>query len=98
MTDNTEGLDLDGRWTLELSRLSAVLGSQVDPNDPRLQPVKQLFPVFEYLLQVDPKEFMQLAEVNLDPNKPEIVDAFDKGRVINSSMLLLSLIKNHLEN
>ena len=98
MSDNTEQLDIDGRWNLEITRLGQALNAQIDPNDPRLQPVKRLFPIFEHLMQADPKEFMQLKEVNLDPNNPELVDAFNKGRVINSSMLLLSLIKNHLEN
>lgn len=98
MPDNAEQLDLDGRWNLEIARLGEALGRKIIPADPRLQPVKRLFPIFEHLMQADPKEFMKLNEVNLDPNNPELVDAFNKGRVINSSMLLLSLIKNHLED
>lgn len=98
MPENTEQLDLEGRWNLEIPRLGEALGRQIDPADPRLQPVKRLFPVFEHLMQADPKEFMQLSEVDLDPNNPQLVDAFNKGRVINSSMILLSLIKNHLED
>lgn len=98
MPEDCKQPEVDRRWHLEISRLAQVLDMTIDPDDPRLSAVKDLFPVFEHLLQADPKALMKLSEVNLDPENPHLLDAFNKGRVISSSMLLLSLIKSHLES
>ena len=97
MSEDCKHPEVDNRWNLEISRLAQVLDKTIDPDDPRLTTVKDLFPVFENLLQADPKALMRLSEVNLDPENPQLLDAFNKGKVISSSMLLLSLIKTHLK-
>ncbi len=96
MFDSNTQQDLTFRWEREIARLAEVLSMEIDPDDERLVPVKRLFPVFEKLSQADPKELMQHADVKLDVENPDIVEAYNKGRIMTASMLLLSLIQSHL--
>lgn len=96
MFDSGMQHETDFRWQRELARLSEVLGMQIDPDDSRLAPVKRLFPLFERLSQADPKELMKHADVKLDIENPAIVEAYNKGRIMTASMILLTLIQNHL--
>jgi len=96
MFDSGSKQDLDFRWEREIARLAEVLSMKIDPDDERLEPVKRLFPVFEKMTQADPKELMGHADVKLDVENPDIVEAYNKGRIMTASMILLSLIQSHL--
>ncbi len=96
MPEHQEQLSIDERWKMEISRLAETLDMEIDPEDQRISSIKQVFPVFEHFMRSDPTGLMQIPDVNLDPTDSTIVDAFNKGRLITSSMLLLSLIRNQL--
>lgn len=96
MFDNTLQQQTDLRWQREIARLSDVLGMQIDPDDTRLAPIRKIFPLFERMTQTDPKEMMRHADTTLDAENPAIVEAYNKGRIMATSMVLLTLIQSHL--
>ena len=96
MFDPNAQQNINHRWEREIARLSEVLGMEIDPDDGKLAPVKRIFPLFERLSQADPKELMQHADIKMDIDNPEVVEAFNKGRIMTASMILLTLIQNHL--